>query len=136
MNKPIIYAAGGLVTNGNNELLMIFRRGKWDLPKGKLDPGESPEACALREVSEETGVSNLQLNKLVGTTQHEYFDTWVNAEVTKIIYWYAMQVNGHPLLIPQIEEDIDVAEWANPQKVQANLENSYPSIIDILYRNR
>ena len=63
--KPIILAGGGVVTNEHGDLLMIFRRGKWDLPKGKLDKGETIEACALREVTEETGVQNLTLGKLV-----------------------------------------------------------------------
>ena len=57
----VIQAAGGVVTNDREELLLIFRRGKWDLPKGKLDPGETLEACALRETSEETGLQHLQL---------------------------------------------------------------------------
>ena len=59
--KTKIIAAGGLVTNKHNELLMIFRRAKWDLPKGKLDEGESIEACAVREVEEETGIKNISL---------------------------------------------------------------------------
>ena len=59
----IVKAAGGLVLNENKELLFIFRRGKWDLPKGKLDEGETIEQCAIREVAEETGVKNISLNK-------------------------------------------------------------------------
>jgi len=73
---PVIKAGGGIVTNELGELLMIFRRGKWDLPKGKLDAGETIEECALREVNEETGVQNLELGKLIAITQHEYFDVF------------------------------------------------------------
>src|SRR5687768_2564827 len=49
-----VLAAGGLVQNEKEELLMIYRKGKWDLPKGKLDKNEKLEDCALREVMEET----------------------------------------------------------------------------------
>jgi 8-oxo-dGTP pyrophosphatase MutT (NUDIX family) len=56
MKKMIIKAGGGIVVNEQNEVLLIYRRGKWDLPKGKLDDGETIEECALREVKEETGL--------------------------------------------------------------------------------
>src|SRR5215469_11706824 len=75
-----IIAAGGLVFNDKNELLMIFRRGKWDLPKGKLDEGESIEACAVREVQEETGL-NVELQSFIGLTYHEYFDKYSEKDV-------------------------------------------------------
>ena len=70
MQLRIIQAGGGLVLNEQNELLFIFRRGSWDLPKGKVDLGETIEACALREVEEETGVKNLTLVDFLGITQH------------------------------------------------------------------
>jgi len=70
------------------ELMLIFRRGKWDLPKGKLDPGETLETCALREVQEETGVSNVKLEKFIGITQHTYFDKHIGKEVLKETHWY------------------------------------------------
>src|SRR4051812_48020306 len=57
----IIRAAGGLVVNDGGEMLFIFRRGKWDLPKGKLEEGEDLEECAVREVEEETGLKNVKL---------------------------------------------------------------------------
>ncbi len=82
MLTPII-AAGGIVVNPNKEILWIFRRGFWDLPKGKLDPNESIEACAIREVMEETGISNLVLGDLILTTKHLYHDTYLNTEVEK-----------------------------------------------------
>ena len=55
----------------------MFRRGKWDLPKGKLDPGETLEACALREVREETGVGQLELIKFLLVTEHEYEESGI-----------------------------------------------------------
>jgi 8-oxo-dGTP pyrophosphatase MutT (NUDIX family) len=130
--KPIIKAGGGIVTNVNGDLLMIFRRGKWDLPKGKLDKGETIEACALREVTEETGVHNLKLGKLVSVTKHEYFDTYQNQEVIKESHWYRMTVHGVPTLIPQTEEDITAIEWTKPSDIASRLMNSFETIKSVL----
>lgn len=132
IDKPIIYAGGGLVTNGYGELLMIFRRGKWDLPKGKLDPGEKIEDCAIREVTEETGVQGLILGKLLLITQHEYFDKWMNKEVIKETHWYSMSVQGEQQLIPQTEEDITAIEWTKPSEILSRLNESYDTIRDVL----
>ena len=106
MLTPII-AAGGIVVNPNKEILWIFRRGFWDLPKGKLDPNETIEACALREVMEETGVSNLVLGDLIMTTTHLYHDKYLNTEVEKTTYWYKMSIDQLQEGIPQTEEDIE-----------------------------
>lgn len=132
MNKQTIIAAGGLVFNEQQELLMIFRRGKWDLPKGKLDEGENIETCAVREVTEETGVTNIELKKLIGKTYHEYFDKWIGADVIKETWWYLMHVKGVPKLVPQTEEDIEAVIWANKIKIEACLKNSYPNIVEII----
>ncbi len=129
-----IIAAGGLVTNNNNELLMIFRRGKWDLPKGKLDEGESIEQCALREVTEETGITKLELGDFLGVTYHEYFDKYVDADVIKETHWYAMKATGSELPIPQTEEDIEEIIWANSAAVEERLKNSYANIVEIIKR--
>ena len=83
MSKTIIVAAGGLVWNEKNELLMIFRQGKWDLPKGKLDDGETIEECAVREVVEETGLKEVKLGGFIGITQHEYYDKYIHQEAIK-----------------------------------------------------
>ena len=135
MLKKII-AAGGIVTNHKNEILMIFRRGKWDLPKGKLDKGETIEACAVREVEEETGISSLELQNMVGITCHEYFDTWINKNVLKETHWFAMQVNGEPKIIPQTEEDIEEIIWADETALKECLKNTYPNIAEIISRFR
>lgn len=127
-----IVAAGGLVTNEANELMMIYRRGKWDLPKGKLDEGENIEQCALREVAEETGASNLVLDKLIGKTYHQYFDKWVNEEVIKETWWYAMKVTNQQTLVPQLEEDIEQIDWVKLTEINTYLKNSYDSIREIV----
>jgi 8-oxo-dGTP pyrophosphatase MutT (NUDIX family) len=130
--KKIIKAGGGLVRNGEGELLLIFRRGKWDLPKGKLDEGETIEACALREVEEETGVKHLALGELISVTWHEYFDKWVGEDVIKETHWFKMDVAGVPALVPQTEEDITAIEWTKKSDLPKRMEQSYITIIDVL----
>jgi 8-oxo-dGTP pyrophosphatase MutT (NUDIX family) len=127
-----IIAAGGLILNDNNELLMIFRRNKWDLPKGKLDEGETIEACALREVKEETGLQNVKLENFLGLTFHEYFNTHTNEDVVKETHWFKMHAIADQPLIPQTEEDIEIIEWVAEKNINDKLSNSYPNIIEIV----
>ena len=131
-----IIAAGGLVTNKNNELLMIFRRGKWDLPKGKLDDGETIEQCALREVEEETGIKDLELGAMLGITYHEYFDKYVNENVIKESHWYLMKAKGNLDTVPQTEEDIEKIIWADENAVKGCMQNTYPNIEEIIKKYR
>ena len=130
--KQTIIAAGGLVLNEANELLLIFRRGFWDLPKGKLDPNESIAECAIREVSEETGVNNIHLGNLITITTHEYFDKYIKSDVKKETHWYYMKVDGKPNLIPQTTEDITAIEWTKKQNLTVRLSNTYPTIIEVI----
>ena len=127
-----IIAAGGLVSNENDELLLIFRRGKWDLPKGKLDEGESIEACALREVQEETGLHDIKLQKMIGITQHEHCDTYLSQDVVKETHWYAMTAAPGQQLTPQTEESITEIEWVRKEILDIYLNNTYPNIVDIV----
>lgn len=132
MKKKTIIAAGGLVINEKKELLLIFRRGFWDLPKGKLDEGETIKACAVREVEEETGLVNVQLSKLVGITYHEYFDEWKQRDVVKETHWFAMHVNGIQTLVPQHEEDIEDIKWVAQKDITYYLQNTYKNIAEII----
>ena len=130
--KKTIVAAGGLVMNDNKELLMIFRRGKWDLPKGKLDEGETIEQCAVREVGEETGLKNIKLKTFIGKTYHEYDDEHINNNVIKETHWYEMLAPGNQKLIPQTTEGIDSVEWVTENELQEKLDNSYKNIVEII----
>lgn len=132
MDRKTIIAAGGLVYNEKDELLMIFRRGKWDLPKGKLDEGESIEDCAVREVMEETGLTTVVRGDLIGITCHQYFDQWLKEEVIKETHWYRMQAPGQQQLVPQKEEDIEIIQWVNRTALRDYLENSYDNIVEIV----
>ena len=127
-----IIAAGGLVLNEDGDLLMIFRRGRWDLPKGKLDDGEQIEDCAVREVKEETGLRKLNVERFLGITYHKYFDTHINEEVTKQTHWFEMRAKRKQELIPAREEDIEEIEWVQQKKIPEKLQNSYANIAEII----
>ncbi len=126
----IITAAGGLVTNGNNEILMIFRRGKWDLPKGKLDKGETIEECALREVEEETGLKNLTLGKKIITTYHTYDE--FGKHILKESHWYKMKSKGEQDLVPQTEEDITEIKFIPVAELKKYTANTFRTIEEVL----
>ena len=121
----LIHAAGGVVWNDENELLMIFRLGKWDLPKGKQDDGETIESCALREVKEETGLSQLSIKHYLKPTYHIY--QWNDTWVLKKTDWFEMHASKAELM-PQAEEGIQQAVWVPKDAVPEKLMNTYPNI--------
>lgn len=125
----IVQAGGGLVLNPAGDMLLIFRRGKWDLPKGKLDPGETIEHCALREVREETGLKDVKAKGFLLTTYHTYHES--GKFILKESHWYKMHT-ANTSLVPQTEEDISQALWAGTKKVDEALKNSFPSIVDVI----
>lgn len=134
MNKilgqfTIVEAAGGLITNPAGEFLMIFRRGRWDLPKGKIEAGEENGQCAVREVEEECGVCGVTLKDYITTTYHVYemSGEWM----LKPTYWFAMEYEGDEALVPQTEEDILSAEWIPADRLERYLSLSYPTIRDV-----
>ena len=124
-NFTVIEAAGGVVMK-NQEMLFIYRNGKWDLPKGKLEINESIQLCAVREVEEECGISQLTIIKEIATTYHTYRQAEEN--ILKITYWFLMDCKDESPLTLQIEEGIEFVEWKNEQAVQLALENTYPNI--------
>jgi 8-oxo-dGTP pyrophosphatase MutT (NUDIX family) len=133
MEQPIITAAGGLVQNNEGSFLLIFRRGFWDLPKGKLDAGELIPECAVREVLEETGLQTITLGPFICMTTHNYFDTWLQKDVIKQTHWFAMKASAlkPEQLIPQTEEDIEKIEWVNKSKLDQYLTQTYPTIRNV-----
>jgi len=125
-----IQAAGGLVVNEKKEILLIFRRGKWDLPKGKLDKGETLEECAVREVKEETGLTKLKLISPLTITYHTYHEG--ARFILKGSHWYNMKASGEQKLIPQTTEDILEIKWVNADELNPYLKNSYSAVADVL----
>lgn len=124
-----ISAGGGLVRNREGKYLLICRHGIWDLPKGKLEPGESIETCALREVEEECGLHDLQLEALVCITHHTY--RVFGEKCLKHTHWYRMRHEGDERLVPQGEEDITEARWVEKEALPLYLEGTYPSIVEV-----
>ena len=129
-NFTLIEAAGGIVQNNEKELLFIYRLNKWDLPKGKMEKGESPAECALREVEEETGVNNLTVKKKAGETYHTYDQ--FGKHFLKTTHWFYMTCSDVQKLIPQTEEDITEIKWVATKDIKNPIANTYPSIKDIL----
>ncbi len=123
---PFVEAAGGLVYNNKREILFIYRNGKWDLPKGHLDKGESHEAAAIRETEEETGVQDLVVKKFIMKTYHVFKRN--DKFKLKATYWYEMYTEFDGDLIPQKNEGIKKVKWKNFEKSQKALRNSYENI--------
>ncbi len=115
-----IEAAGGIVLNSENKILFIHRLGKWDLPKGKIEKGESRELAAVREVEEECGISDLTLKEFINSTYHIYTER-DGEKVLKTTYWFEMFYNGNETLKPQIEEGINEAGWKNAQEIESEI---------------
>ncbi len=126
----VVQAAGGVVYNQKKEVLFIFRRGKWDLPKGKLDEGESIPQCAVREVEEETGLQGVQIDTFLLVTYHTY--TEKGKSILKESHWFVMRADGTRPLVPQTMEDISEARWLNRETLSNVMENTFPSIHDVL----
>lgn len=121
----VIKAAGGIVTNELKQLLFIYRHDKWDLPKGKIEKGETLQNAAIREVKEECGFRNLSLKRQVSTTYHIYEEK--GRQILKISYWFKMFSRDKDL-IPQIEEGITAVEWVDKAKTAKVFRNTYPNI--------
>lgn len=127
----IIKAGGGFVLNSQDQLLMIHRRGFWDLPKGKLDEGETIEQCATREVEEECGVSDLKITSDAFHTYHLYSER--NGEtIIKDSVWFMMKTNHQSALVPQTEEDIEQAIWENLPVSVEKMNGTYGSVQDVI----
>ncbi|MCY1720367.1 NUDIX domain-containing protein [Prolixibacteraceae bacterium Z1-6] len=129
-----IDAAGGVVVR-NNKLLFIFRNGKWDLPKGKIDDGETADVAAIREVEEECGISGHRIVKQLPSTFHIYkspykdnFGTWIFKET----FWYEMGYTGELEGKPQLDEGISEVRWFAKNELHEVLENTYENLKQII----
>ena len=128
----IIEAAGGIVQNEKKEILFIHRRGKWDLPKGKLEKKETPEIAAAREVEEETGVKDLKLKKKIGETYHTYDE--FGKHILKISHWFYFTCDSNQQLQPQTEEDITETKWIKTKDIKEPMNDTYENIKDMMRR--
>lgn len=121
----IIHAAGGIVTNECDEILMIYRLDNWDFPKGKVEEGECYLEAAVREVEEETGLQNITLGEPLPSTFHTY--ELRGEQILKETHWYRMSAQSQSLT-PQTIEDISQAVWVPETEVVHKLDLSYPSL--------
>ncbi|MGB1032127.1 MAG: NUDIX hydrolase [Flavobacteriales bacterium] len=122
----LVEAAGGLVKSSNNRYLLIERLGYWDLPKGKVDEGETIAQAAIREVEEECGVNNLTIIDDLPTTYHTYEHK--GKRVFKPTYWFSMSLASEPQLVAQSEEGITQAIWLNKTEANKLQSGMYASI--------
>ncbi|MFZ4102615.1 MAG: NUDIX hydrolase [Sphingobacterium thalpophilum] len=129
-SMKMIKAAGGLVNNEDHQYLFIFRNGKWDLPKGKLDPGETSKIAAVREVEEECGVQINKLGPKICNTYHIY--AMNDERILKKTSWYRMSAVNQQELVPQLDEGITDVRWLAPGDFGMIRQNTYPLIRDLL----
>ncbi|HSW68435.1 MAG TPA: NUDIX domain-containing protein [Bacteroidales bacterium] len=127
---PPVVAGGGIVFNRKKQLLMILRKGKWDLPKGKPDADESLPQTALREVMEETGATDLVIDRKAGVTRHIFFTG--SKGFIKETHWFLMRSSGELPLTPQYSENILQAKWVDVMNFPVIFVKTWPSVRDIL----
>lgn len=135
----VIYAAGGVVVR-ENTMLFIFRNEKWDLPKGKIDAGESPEMAAIREVEEECGITGHKIVKQLPSTFHIYQSPYKNSMgkwILKETFWFEMAYSGAENGTPQTGENISEVCWFEKKELGEVLANTYENLkqVILLYRD-
>ncbi len=147
----IIEASGGMVKNEKAEVLFIYKRNKWDLPKGKIsssrksskknetgkvdnlkrvDKKEIPQDAAIREVMEETGLTEVKITRELAATYHIYHQK--GRPVLKKTYWFEMFAPSGQRLIPDSKEGISEVKWISEEEMKSIAKNTYPSIRELL----
>ena len=132
-----VEAAGGVVADSEGRVAMIHRRGRWDLPKGHRDAGESLAECAAREIEEECGLSQLAVDEELCSTLHIY-NTYGRWELKRTT-WFAVRALGSTATTPQADEDIALVEWCTLEEAVRRAEHkSYPTIAQVMheYKNK
>ncbi|MBK5202437.1 MAG: NUDIX domain-containing protein [Prolixibacteraceae bacterium] len=130
-NFTSLPAAGGVVMNNNDQLLFIKKLGRWDLPKGKMEKGETPEKTALREVSEECGICHHEIVKQLPSTIHLYRSPFIKEDnnwVVKKTFWFEMALNEDECITPQTEEDISAVRWFSCNQLKEVYDSTYRSL--------
>ncbi|MCB0659558.1 MAG: NUDIX domain-containing protein [Saprospiraceae bacterium] len=127
----IIEAGGGLVRNELGEYLFIFRRGSWDLPKGKIEPKETKKEATLREIEEETGIKRMVILYKLGITRHTYRSN-VGKRIIKKSHWYLIETKKQTPK-PQTSEDIEKAVWMTLENFLSKKRKVYPNILDVIH---
>jgi len=123
-------AAGGLVRHTSGRYLFIEKKGKLDLPKGHIEQGEEPEVCALREVSEECGITGHSIVKSISASYHTY--SWEGISYLKKTNWFLMKYNGEMIIKPQKSEGITKVEWLFPDEINSIKSSAWLSLMDLI----
>jgi ADP-ribose pyrophosphatase YjhB (NUDIX family) len=131
---PVTIAAGGVVQHEEGKLLFIYRKKRWDLPKGRVDKGETLEGAAKREVKEETGVKKIKVGKPAGVTYHVFKRN--NRYQLKETHWFFMKTSYKGVLTPEFKEDITKASWKNKSKTAKAIKKTYPNIEDLFDKSK
>ena len=131
---PVTIAAGGVVQHEEGKLLFIYRKKRWDLPKGRVDKGETLEGASKREVKEETGVKKIKVGKLAGVTYHVFKRN--NRYQLKETHWFFMKTSYKGVLTPEFKEDITKASWKNKSKTAKAIKKTYPNIEDLFDKSK
>ena len=127
----VMIAAGGMV-EAESKYLTIFRRGFWDLPKGKAEDGETIQETAIREVQEETGLSEVRIVDFLMTTYHVFRHPKTGHRCLKVSEWYRMESSKAVELIPQEDEDIEKAIWVGREELFGLKSGMYKNIVDVV----
>jgi len=123
-------AAGGLVKHTSGRYLFIEKKGKLDLPKGHIEEGEEPEACAMREVKEECGIKGHKIVKPLQPSYHTY--SWEGISYLKKTSWFLMEYDGEMVTEPQIKEGITRVEWLRPKEISKIKSTAWLSLMDLI----
>lgn len=125
-----IAAAGGIVQRSDLFFLGMYRLGKWDLPKGKAEAGETAQITAVREVEEECGISGLEVQKKLMDTFHVY--PYKDGYALKRTHWYLMSWSHSGELVPQKEEGIEELRWFGPEEKDEFCASTYGSVAEVV----
>lgn len=129
----VVEAAGGLVQNSEGQYLIMKRRGKWDLPKGKVNQDETIPEAAIREVTEECGITGLEITTRLISTYHCYY--FEEQSILKRTSWFDMVYRGSENPVPQRDEDITEIRWISKEDLGEITRNTYMGILDVLKYN-
>jgi 8-oxo-dGTP pyrophosphatase MutT (NUDIX family) len=125
-----VEAAGGLIRHSSGKYLFIEKNGKWDLPKGHIEQGESPENCALREVEEECGLSNHRIIRPLQPSYHTYM--WEGISYLKKTHWFLMSCDENIVLKPETDEGITQVEWLGAEEISKIKSTAWLSLADLI----
>ena len=130
-NYRYVKAAGGVVVTPNEKRLLIYRNERWDLPKGKVEAGETLKIAAMREVEEEAGIHNLSIDNLLTKTYHIFnlYGGWHLKQTS----WFMMRIPEEQTIVAQEEEGITSGEWVTPEEYRSRLSASYATLKKLIF---